>query len=246
MAGGPSTPALAIAVSDAGGLGFLAAGYKRADAVATRCGRCGPHTSAPFGVNVFVPTPAPADPRPCAATSSGSVAEAERQGAELGEPRFEDDDYEAKLEAVYEERPAVVSFTFGCPDPAVVDRLHGAEIAVWVTVTNAAEALAARDGRRGRAGRAGQRGRRSSRRVRRRRVRRRRSRAARAAAAPRRARRRSRWSAAGGIADGAALAAVLCAGASRRPDRHSADARARGRNPGGAAQSARRAPADAR
>ena len=28
MAGGPSTPALAAAVSDAGGIGFLAAGYK--------------------------------------------------------------------------------------------------------------------------------------------------------------------------------------------------------------------------
>ena len=33
MAGGPSTPELAIAVCRAGGLGFLAAGYKRADAV---------------------------------------------------------------------------------------------------------------------------------------------------------------------------------------------------------------------
>ncbi|MGH2892743.1 MAG: nitronate monooxygenase, partial [Solirubrobacteraceae bacterium] len=34
MAGGPSTPALAAAVGDAGGLGFLAAGYKTPDAVA--------------------------------------------------------------------------------------------------------------------------------------------------------------------------------------------------------------------
>ena len=33
MAGGPSTPELAIAVCRAGGLGFLAAGYKRAGAV---------------------------------------------------------------------------------------------------------------------------------------------------------------------------------------------------------------------
>ena len=30
LAGGPSTPALAAAVSEAGGLGFLAAGYKTA------------------------------------------------------------------------------------------------------------------------------------------------------------------------------------------------------------------------
>jgi nitronate monooxygenase len=33
MAGGPSTPALAAAVSRAGGLGFLAAGYKTVDQV---------------------------------------------------------------------------------------------------------------------------------------------------------------------------------------------------------------------
>ena len=31
MAGGPSTPALAAAVCEAGGLGFLAAGYRSAD-----------------------------------------------------------------------------------------------------------------------------------------------------------------------------------------------------------------------
>ncbi len=41
------------------------------------------------------------------------------------------------------ERPAVVSFTFGCPPAEVFERLHGADIAVWVTVTNVAEARAA-------------------------------------------------------------------------------------------------------
>ena len=38
LAGGPSTPTLAAAVSAAGGLGFLAAGYKTADAVADDIG----------------------------------------------------------------------------------------------------------------------------------------------------------------------------------------------------------------
>ena len=33
LGGGPSTAALAAAVSEAGGLGFLAAGYRRAEAV---------------------------------------------------------------------------------------------------------------------------------------------------------------------------------------------------------------------
>ena len=41
MAGGPSTPALAGAVSDAGGLGFLAGGYLTADGWKSRSGSCG-------------------------------------------------------------------------------------------------------------------------------------------------------------------------------------------------------------
>ena len=46
---------------------------------------------------------------------------------------------------MYEERPAVVSFTFGCPDASVVNRLHGVGVSVWVTVTNVPEALVARE-----------------------------------------------------------------------------------------------------
>jgi nitronate monooxygenase len=140
MAGGPSTPALAIAVCQAGGLGFLAAGYKRADAVREEIAAVREATPAPFGVNLFVPTREPAHP--------GRVREYLRELAhegDLGEPRFEDDDWEAKLELMYEKRPAVVSFTFGCPDESVVNRLHGVGVAVWVTVTNVPEALVARE-----------------------------------------------------------------------------------------------------
>ena len=57
MAGGPSTPALAAAVSDAGGVGFLAAGYKTADAVAEQIDALRATTSAPFGLNLFLVDP---------------------------------------------------------------------------------------------------------------------------------------------------------------------------------------------
>lgn len=143
MAGGSSTPALAIAVCQAGGLGFLAAGYKRAEAVREDIGAVRAATPAPFGVNLFVPTPEPADRDSIAAYRRRLASEAERQGAELGEPRFDDDDWEAKLELVCAERPAVVSFTFGCPAREVVDRLHRGDIAVWVTITSVGEARAA-------------------------------------------------------------------------------------------------------
>jgi len=145
MAGGPSTPALAIAVCEAGGLGFVAAGYKRADAFREEIAAVRAGTSAPFGVNLFVPAPEPADPDGLRDYVRRLAPEAERQGAELGEPRFENDDWEAKLEVMYEARPAVASFTFGCPDASVVNRLHGVGIAVWVTITNVTEALIARE-----------------------------------------------------------------------------------------------------
>ncbi len=145
MAGGPSTPELAIAVCQAGGLGFLAAGYKRANAVGGEIAEVRAATDAPFGVNLFVPTPEPA-PAEALADYLGEIGpEAERQGVAIGEPRFDDDDWEAKLEKVCAERPAVVSFTFGCPAADVFERLHRAGVAAWVTVTNPAEARVAED-----------------------------------------------------------------------------------------------------
>ncbi len=141
MAGGPSTPELAVAVSEAGGLGFLAGGYKRAPAVRNEIAAVRARTSAPFGVNLFVPAAEPTDPAALRDYLNRIAPEAERQGAELGEARFDDDDWDAKLEAMYEERPAVASFTFGCPAASVVNRLHGLGVAVWVTVTNVPEAL---------------------------------------------------------------------------------------------------------
>ena len=50
MAGGPSTPALAAEISAAGGLGFLAGGYRTADQVATEVEAARTATSAPIGL----------------------------------------------------------------------------------------------------------------------------------------------------------------------------------------------------
>ena len=57
MAGGPSTPALVAAVSDAGGLGFLPAGYLPAQRVAEDVAAARALTAGPVGVNLFVPQP---------------------------------------------------------------------------------------------------------------------------------------------------------------------------------------------
>jgi len=140
MAGGPSTPELAIAVCEAGGLGFLAGAYKQPDAVEEDIAAVRSGTPKPFGINLFVPTPRPADPAIVRVYLERLLPEAARQESELGEPRFDDDGWEEKLELIRQERPAVVSLTFGCPPAALLAELRERGSAVWVTATNVEEA----------------------------------------------------------------------------------------------------------
>jgi nitronate monooxygenase len=142
MAGGPSTPQLASAGTNAGGLGFLAAGYRTPVALRADVERVRELTGKPFGVNLFLLTETSADPEGLAGYARRLEPEALRYSVELGEPRFEDDAFAEKLELVLDARPAVVSFTFGCPPAALVERLHEHGVAVWVTVTEVEEAVA--------------------------------------------------------------------------------------------------------
>jgi nitronate monooxygenase len=146
MGGGPSTPALAVAVCEAGGLGFLAAGYRTPDAVRADIAAVRERTARPFGLNLFVPGLASEDAGALQRYAGELAEEAGRLGVELGEPRYDDDGWEAKLALAREEEVPVVSFTFGCPDAQVVSQLQAAGCSVWVTVTTPAEAVAAADG----------------------------------------------------------------------------------------------------
>jgi nitronate monooxygenase len=143
LGGGPSTPALTAAVSEAGGLGFLPAGYRTPDAVRAEIGELRALTARPFGLNLFAPGPPSGDDEALERYAAALRGEAERLGVELGEPRHDDDHWDAKLALVREERVPVVSFTFGCPDAGVVRSLQDAGCAVWVTVTTPGEAKAA-------------------------------------------------------------------------------------------------------
>jgi nitronate monooxygenase len=133
MAGGASTPALAAAVSDAGGLGFLAAGYKTPAAMSEDLEAYRALTAAPFGVNVFLVTPTDAHPAALDAFRASL-------GEGAGEPRSDDDGFAEKVERLIADPVPVVSFTFGCPERALVERFHVAGSEVWVTVTTVDEA----------------------------------------------------------------------------------------------------------
>ena len=140
LAGGPSTPALAAAVSGAGGLGFLGAGYLTADRLASDIAATRVLTDDPFGVNLFVPGE-PSPPNLVARYAETLRA----SGLEPGAARYSDDEWPAKLDLLAADPVAVASFTFGCPPPDVVRRLHEVGSEVWVTVTSPAEALTAAD-----------------------------------------------------------------------------------------------------
>lgn len=138
MAGGASTPELVAAVSEAGGFGFLAAGYITVEQLAEKITRTGELTGKPFGVNLFVP-----GTRPTADISSyvkRVTACAEKVGAVPGDPRWDDDNYAAKLELILALRVPVVSFTFGLPDADDVRRLRATGATIVVTVTTPSEA----------------------------------------------------------------------------------------------------------
>ncbi|HJQ00342.1 MAG TPA: nitronate monooxygenase [Jatrophihabitans sp.] len=139
MAGGPSTAELTAAVSAAGGYGFLAAGYLSAAGLSGLIAATRALTGRPFGVNLFVPS-APRDPVDVAGYAELLQPEADRLGVALGEPRWDDDDYPAKLSVLEDAGVHLVSFTFGCPSEQVVERLHRAGSQVAVTVTSTPEA----------------------------------------------------------------------------------------------------------
>jgi nitronate monooxygenase len=140
LAGGPSTPALAGAISDAGGLGFVAAGYRTPQALTEDIDATRARTTRPFGVNIFAPAAGPADPAAVERYASALQPEADRLDVELGRPRFDDDGYDDKVRLLCRDPVAVVSFTFGCPSPEVIAALKAAGSEVWVTVTAVDEA----------------------------------------------------------------------------------------------------------
>ncbi len=145
MAGGPSTPALATAVSEAGGFAFLPAGYLSAEVFADDLAAAHAGGRA-FGVNLFVPQPGALDPDAYAAYAAAVRPEAEALGVELpADPRHDDDAWRAKVDLLLAHPAPVVSLTFGLPDRTDIAALRAAGSRVLATVTTPDEARAAEE-----------------------------------------------------------------------------------------------------
>ncbi|SEN39534.1 nitroalkane oxidase [Mesobacillus persicus] len=146
MAGGVSNPTLASAVSNAGALGFLAGGYKSASQMREEILQMRKLTTQPFGVNVFVPGIDVVDTQAVANYAKLLKKTAQLLDVNVGEAKMDvDDEWEEKLEVLYEQRVPFVSFTFGCPSADVISRLRECGSCVMVTVTTPAEGILASD-----------------------------------------------------------------------------------------------------
>lgn len=146
MAGGPSTPQLVVAAARAGSLGFLGGGYKTPDALADQIAKVR-SDGVPFGVNLFAPNPVPVDPDAYEGYRRRIQQEADLYEIDLGSvPIKEDDDHwQEKIDLLLADPVPVVSFTFGIPEPKVVDALKNAGSLVAQTITSADEARLATD-----------------------------------------------------------------------------------------------------
>ncbi len=130
LAGGPSTPELAAAVANAGGLGFVAAGYLAPEGLEARLERARELTDGPLGVNLFVVEDRPVNEAALAAYARRLQAE----GEPVGEPRFDDDRLAEKLEVTMAAGVDVVLTTFGPPPPSLVAAARANNVAIWATV----------------------------------------------------------------------------------------------------------------
>ena len=140
---GVQTSALTLAVSEAGGLGSLPCAMLTAEAMRSELEAIRAHTSKPFNVNFFCHAP----PAPDAAREAAWRAalapyfaefgiDASATTAGPGRAPFSGGAADV-LEAF---RPAVVSFHFGLPPPALLARLRGWGAKVIASATTVAEA----------------------------------------------------------------------------------------------------------
>ncbi len=128
MAGGPSTPRLAAAVSEAGGLGSLAGAMSAPDELREAIREVRRLTALPFAVNLFAPLPPPSTER---LAEWAALLGREPPALPPRPPRLDD-----QLAVVAEERVPVLSFTFGIPP------LEELEALTMGTATTVDEAVA--------------------------------------------------------------------------------------------------------
>ena len=140
---GPGSPQMAIAASEAGGMGSIPAAMLTPETLRGELQIVQQGTGRPINVNFFVHE----DPRPDAAREAGWRKRLEAYYRELGLAADTGKNAPtrapftaAMCDVVLEFKPKVVSFHFGMPDAALVKRVKDAGLLVISSATTAEEA----------------------------------------------------------------------------------------------------------
>ncbi|MFT8720581.1 NAD(P)H-dependent flavin oxidoreductase [Acetobacter sp.] len=146
---GVSCPELAAAVSNAGGLGSLGLGAMTVVQAREAIQTTRALTGRPFGINVFCHRESVPEAETVTRWLTWLRPEFARFGGEPPStlrPLYRSFlGHDEMLDMLVEERPAFLSFHFGLPSRAAIDRLHEAGILLAVSVTSPEEAITATD-----------------------------------------------------------------------------------------------------
>ena len=143
---GVSSPAMAAAVTNAGGMGSLGVGAMSAESARAAIHETRALTDGPFNINVFCHASAERDENTEAAWLEAMAPVFQRFGT--APPKALAEIYDSFLtnaamqEMLVEEAPAVVSFHFGLPEAKVVAALKSKGCLLFASATSVAEAQA--------------------------------------------------------------------------------------------------------
>ncbi|NKB21839.1 MAG: nitronate monooxygenase [Alphaproteobacteria bacterium] len=140
MAGGPTTPELVSAVSDAGGFGQFGAAYLDGTAIRATAGELQSRTNKGFGINLFIPE----DPTVTEEETAAATAAIAEYFAQFGAPVPDSvanvmPDFDEQIAAVIESGIKLCSFHMGLWPQSAVDDLKAAGIVTVTSVTSVAE-----------------------------------------------------------------------------------------------------------
>jgi len=144
LGGGPSTPELVAAASNAGVLGSLGAAYMSPFDLENAINAIRQLTSRPFGVNLFAPAPAP-QLSPAQIEAALDATRPYRSELDLQDPAVKPpfhENFANQFAVILNLKPAVFSFTFGLLDQSVIDDCRRRGIITMGTANTVDEGLA--------------------------------------------------------------------------------------------------------
>ncbi|OCT11327.1 nitronate monooxygenase [Paenibacillus pectinilyticus] len=142
MAGGPTTPDLVAAVSNAGGLGNVGAGYLTPDQLRSTIHEIKQRTDQPFGVNLFVGEQPVESEEAIAQMASYLDTYRYKLGLTPNPSILKySESFEEQMQVILEEKIAVCSFTFGIPPQDMIQAMKQRGIVVIGTATTVEEAI---------------------------------------------------------------------------------------------------------